>query len=49
MQGDFPMKTTVEKRAIELAEYIIENKATGRKAASVFGFSKSTVHTNVTK
>jgi len=43
------MKTNFEERAIELGEYIIENKATVRKAASVFGFSKSTVHTVVTK
>ncbi len=47
--GGIPMKTNFEERAIELAEYIIENKATVRKAASVFGFSKSTVHTVVTK
>ncbi len=39
----------VENRCIELGEYIAENKATVRKAASVFGVSKSTVHIDVTK
>ena len=49
MQGGFPMKTNVEERAVELGEYIVENKATVRKAASVFGFSKSTVHKDVSE
>ena len=38
------MKGIVEERAIELGEYIIESKATVRKAAKKFGVSKSTVH-----
>ena len=41
------MKTNIEERACELAEYIIENKATVRTAAKKFGISKSTVHTAV--
>lgn len=41
------MKGIVEERAIELAEYIIENKATVRAAAKKFGISKSTVHMDV--
>ena len=49
MQGGFPMKTNVEERAVELAEYIVENKATVRDAAKRFGVSKSTVHTVVTR
>ena len=36
-------------RCIELGKYIIETKATVRKAAQVFGVSKSTVHIDVTK
>ena len=36
-----------EERAVELGEYIIESKATVRKAAKKFGVSKSTVHTDV--
>lgn len=41
------MKGLVEQRAIELAEYIIENKSTVRAAAVKFGISKSTVHMDV--
>lgn len=43
------MKGIVEERAIELGEYIIENKATVRKAAQKFGVSKSTVHKDVSQ
>lgn len=38
------MADTIDKRACELAVYIIENGATVRSAASHFGISKSTVH-----
>lgn len=41
------MKGAVEERAIELGEYIIENKATVRAAAKKFHVSKSTVHKDV--
>ncbi|MBQ7999952.1 MAG: sporulation transcriptional regulator SpoIIID [Ruminococcus sp.] len=41
------MKGYVERRAVELAEYIIENKATVRFTAKKFGISKSTVHKDV--
>ena len=34
----------IEERAVVLAEYIIEHKATVRAAAKQFGISKSTVH-----
>lgn len=43
------MKGIVEERAVELAEYIVENKTTVRAAAKQFGVSKSTVHTEVIK
>ncbi len=43
------MKTSVDLRAIELAEYIIENKATVRAAAKKFGVSKSTVYVDVSE
>ena len=39
----------VEARCIEIGNYIVETDATVRQAASVFGISKSTVHTDVTK
>lgn len=38
------MKDSMEKRACELAVYIIETGATVRTAAGHFGISKSTVH-----
>lgn len=38
------MKGNMEERAVQLAQYIIENKATVRSAAVKFGVSKSTVH-----
>ncbi|HHW47939.1 MAG TPA: sporulation transcriptional regulator SpoIIID [Clostridiaceae bacterium] len=43
------MKEYIEERAIELANYIIEKKATVRSAAKKFGISKSTVHKDVTE
>lgn len=43
------MKGIVEERAIELGEYIVENKTTVRDAAKQFGVSKSTVHTDVSQ
>ena len=43
------MKDYIEERAIELAEYIIRNKATVRNAAKHFHVSKSTVHKDVTE
>lgn len=38
----------IEERAIQLAHYIIDSKDTVRGAATKFGISKSTVHTDVT-
>lgn len=38
------MTDTIEKRACELAVYMIETGATVRCAAKHFGISKSTVH-----
>ncbi len=39
------MKDYISERAILLAEYIIEKKATVRQTAKEFNISKSTVHT----
>ncbi len=39
------MKYDIESRTVDLANYIIENKATVRDVAKKFGISKSTVHT----
>lgn len=35
-------------RAVEIGEYIVENRTTVRVAAKAFGISKSTVHMDVT-
>ena len=43
------MKGYIEERAVEIANYIVEQNATVRQAAKKFGVSKSTVHMVVTK
>ena len=43
------MPDTMEKRACELAVYIIETGATVRAAAKHFGISKSTVHKDLSQ
>lgn len=43
------MKGYIEERAVEIANYIIDNNATVRQTAKQFGISKSTVHTDATK
>lgn len=43
------MKEYIEERAIEIANYIIEEKATVRQTAKKFEVSKSTVHKDVTE
>ena len=48
MEGLY-VKGIVEERAAMLGEYIIKSQATVRKAAKVFGISKSTVHKDVSE
>ena len=43
------MADTIERRACQLAVYIIETGATVRNAAKHFGISKSTVHKDLTQ
>ena len=43
-QGVLPVKGNIEERAVELAQYIVENRTTVRSVAARFGISKSTVH-----
>lgn len=43
------MKGNPEERAVALAEYIIEQNSTVRKAAAAFMLSKSTVHKDITE
>ncbi|WP_322180051.1 sporulation transcriptional regulator SpoIIID [Neglectibacter caecimuris] len=39
----------IDDRATRLGEFIVENKATVRRAAKQFGVSKSTVHKDVSQ
>lgn len=43
------MKEYIEKRALDIAEYIIAHNATVRQTAKQFGVSKSTVHKDLTE
>lgn len=43
------MKGYIEERAVDIANYIIEENATVRQTAKRFGISKSTVHKDVTE
>ena len=43
------MTDTIDKRARELAEYVLQTGATVRAAAEQFGVSKSTVHKDLTQ
>ena len=42
-------RVEIEERALEIAHYIIENRATVRQTAKEFGVSKSTVHKDCTE
>lgn len=43
------MKAYIEERAMEAAQYIIDENATVRQTAKRFGVSKSTVHKDITE
>ena len=43
------MKDNIEERTVLIARYIVENNATVRSAARMFGLSKSTVHKDMTE
>ncbi|WP_026478236.1 sporulation transcriptional regulator SpoIIID [Alkaliphilus transvaalensis] len=43
------MKDYIEKRVMEIANFIINEGATVRQTARLFGVSKSTVHKDVTE
>lgn len=43
------MKGYIEERAMEIAQYIVDNNTTVRHAAKHYGISKSTVHKDVTE
>lgn len=39
----------IEKRVVQVADYIIENEATVRKTAEVTGIPRSTIHRDVSE
>lgn len=41
------MQDYIERRVLEISNYMLESKGTVRQTASVFGVSKSIVHTEV--
>ncbi|MCL2816983.1 MAG: sporulation transcriptional regulator SpoIIID [Clostridiales bacterium] len=43
------MQDYIQKRVLEISDYILESQATVRQTATVFGVSKSTVHKDVTE
>ena len=43
------MQEYIQKRVLEISNYIIESKSTVRQTAGVFGVSKSTVHKDMTE
>ncbi len=43
------MEGCIEERVVEVADYIVEHKATVRETAKVFKISKSTVHKDITE
>jgi putative DeoR family transcriptional regulator (stage III sporulation protein D) len=47
--GGLILRGNIEQRAVDLAVYIIENRATVRAAARKFGISKSTVHKDLSE
>ena len=49
MGVSFMKSISIDERAIELAQYIIDSKDTVRGAAKKFGISKSTVHKDVSE
>ena len=43
------MQEYIQKRVLEICNYILDTQATVRQAATVFGVSKSTVHKDMTE
>lgn len=47
--GGSKMQDYIQKRVLDICAYILETRATVRKAAQVFQVSKSTVHKDMTE
>jgi putative DeoR family transcriptional regulator (stage III sporulation protein D) len=48
IERQYHMEAYIETRVMDVASFIIETKATVRRAAKEFGVSKSTVHKDMT-
>lgn len=44
-----PMQEHIQRRVLEICEYILSTRSTVRQAAQVFTVSKSTVHKDMTE
>ncbi len=43
------MQDYIQKRVMDISNYILESQATVRQTATIFGVSKSTVHKDLTE
>ena len=43
------MQDYIQKRVMDISNYILESQATVRQTATIFGVSKSTVHKDITE
>lgn len=43
------MQDYIQKRVMDISNYILERQATVRQTATIFGVSKSTVHKDITE
>ena len=48
-KGAYGMQDYIQKRVMDISNYILESQATVRQTATIFGVSKSTVHKDITE
>lgn len=48
-KGAYFMQDYIQKRVMDISNYILESQATVRQTATIFGVSKSTVHKDITE
>jgi putative DeoR family transcriptional regulator (stage III sporulation protein D) len=49
LRGLIHMQDYIQKRVMDISNYILESQATVRQTATIFGVSKSTVHKDLTE
>ena len=49
LRGLIRMQDYIQKRVMDISNYILESQATVRQTATIFGVSKSTVHKDLTE